>query len=381
MLGCLGAPRAGVPESRKRPSDAVAEMAKRGAYPPPSLDGALLHAHNVDLQLPHACAPLDEAAMVHVSQLVDDNESSLLAACNILETERDTGKKGPKVTLVLMRHLVQIETGEVAAASLRRSPGMLDVALTTLAPTLSGATLGPEAVVAMNAPTSIGARPSASLWFGAQDGLYVLYVEVDSDAESLAEWAGSLTEQLRPTSAAHPLHWRAPTRLAPSSTAVGPFRIQLPEQVSAVEHTFGDLIGDPHDPLDVRHARSLATFRDESGVALGGAAYRATLLAPIASTPEALAKMIAESRGVTELEEASLSTKAGLVARVQGVNAAGDHEVYATFREAIGPADRADGDCVVVHLVIAKERWEAYAPLIDASLATLSMGDVGGGPY
>jgi hypothetical protein len=346
--------------------DSLAAMAARGTFVPPPLDGAKLATGDVELLLPRGCAPLDADGMIKTASVVDDAESELLAACNIVAPASPQGVNGQgvKVTWVLIRHNVQVETGETAAAALLRSPAVL-AATTTTMPPLPGGTVGPEVVVTLNAPWSADARPSTALWYGALDGLYVLYAEVDADASSIAEWGDALAAAMLPTTASHPIRWRAPTGVAPSKSAFGPWEIKLPEKVSTVSKTFDDVVGDTKDPLDPHDARAFASFRDESGFAFAGAAYVVKLLAPIAGTPAQLARLSADARDVTIEGEETIASSVGDIARVDGPNARGDHEVYAVFSSS-------NGEATVLHFVVAKSKWAAYAPFLDASLATLA---------
>jgi hypothetical protein len=338
--------------------DSIAAMAARGSFVPPPLDGAKLTTGDVELLLPRGCVPLDASGMTKTAAVVDDADSELLAACNIVSPQ------GVKVTLVLIRHNVQVETGETAAAALLRSPAVLSAATTTMTP-LPGASVGAEVVVTLNAPGSADARPSTALWYGALDGLYVLYAEVDADASSIAEWGDTLAASMLPTTASHPIRWRAPTGIAPSKSAFGPWEIKLPEKVSTVSKTFDDVVGDTKDPLDPRDAHAFASFRDESGFAFAGAAYVVELLSPIAQTPAQLARLSADARDVTIENEETIASSAGDVARVDGPNARGDHEVYAAFSSS-------NGEATVLHFVVAKEKWSSYEAVLDASLATLA---------
>lgn len=356
--------------------EAIAELASRGAYLPPPIDGATLTAHEVALKLPRGCAPLDAQGMLGAARLVDDDESELLSACNIVGDVADASAKSKpvKVTLVLIRHKVQVETGEAAAAALLRSPGVLS-ATTTTAAAAPGAALGPEVVVTLNAPGSEDARPSTALWYGALDGLYVLYAEVDADAGSIAAWGDALTSSLVPGASSHPIRWRAPTGLAPSQSAFGPFKLKLPETLSKVSHdqrTFNELIGDDRDPLDPRDAHAFATMRDETGLAVGGSAFRLKPLPGVANDPMSLARLAADTRGGTELTASFVDAPIGKVARVDATRPSGDHEVYAAFAEG--------GEVTVLHFVFAKAKWASYAPLIDPSLATVTFGGEDG-PY
>jgi len=371
-LGCAASAK--TPAPAQRPS--VLAIDKRGSFLPTPLDGPRLLAKNVELQLPRGCALLDIPSFVHVASLVDDEESEFLGGCNLMD---DDGKA--RVTIVLIRHRMTLETGEDAAASLRRAPGTIDVRATTAGPT-AGTALGPEVVVSTNVPTGPKARPSASVYFGAHDGLYVLYTEVDGDLRSLDAWSDAATATLRPTPSARPIRWRAPTRLAPSATAVGKHKLKLPEGVQVVppsRRTFGMLVGDAKDPLDVREAEPILRLRDEAGVALGGMAYTAKLLAPIATTPGALAKITADVRGVRELEATMIHAKAFDVARIDGTRADGGHEVFGAY-------ESSPGEATVVRLVFTKEKWAAYAPFIDAMFASLERerepeGASGDDPY
>lgn len=353
--------------------DSIAAMQARGAFDPPPLDGATLATGDVQLLLPRGCAPLDPDGMAKTALVVDDAESELLAACNIVipqPTAKGISDVPPsksthavKVTLVLIRHFVQVETGETAAAALLRSSSVLSATTTTTTP-LPGANVGPEVVVTLNAPWGPDARPSTALWYGALDGLYVLYAEVDADAESIAAWGDALVTALRPTTASHPIRWRAPTGLAPSKNAFGPWKIQLPEKVGAVSKTFDDVVGDTKDPLDPRDASAFATFRDESSFAFAGSAYVVKLLAPFAETPAQIAHLASDVRHVSIAEEKTIGSPVGSIARVDGDNARGDHEVHAAFVSSTGEA-------TVLHFVVAKEKWAAYAPLVDASLGSI----------
>ena len=347
--------------------ESIAALAMRGTFLPPPIDGAKLTARDVELQLPQGCVPIDASGMEKASALVDDAESELLTACNIVVPSGDAQGKndhgGVRVTLVLIRHLVQIETGESAASALLRSPGVLSATTTTATP-LPGATMGPEVVITLNAPSSAESRPSTALWYGAMDGLYVLYAEVDGDAESIAAWGDALTATLQPTASSHPIRWRAPTGLAPSSSAFGPLKMKLPEKVSVISKTFNDLIGDAKDPLDPRDGRAFAQIRDESGLAVGGSVYRAKLLPFVAPDAAHLARLTAEARGGLELEEHLVTSSVGPIARVDATRPDGAHEVYAAFTDE-------PGEATVVHLVFAKDKWTSYAPFIDASLGTL----------
>jgi hypothetical protein len=348
--------------------ESIAALAMRGSFLPPPIDGAKLPARDVELQLPRGCVPVNADGMMKAAALVDDAESELLTACNIVVPTKQANDPlaSVKVTLVLIRHLVQIETGESAAAALLRSPGVLSATTTTATP-LPGATMGPEVVITLNAPSSAESRPSTALWYGAMDGLYVLYAEVDGDAESIAAWGDALTATMQPTVSSHPIRWRAPTGLAPSSNAFGPLKMKLPEKVSVVSKTFNDLIGDKNDPLDPHDGRAFATIRDESGLAVGGSVYRAKLLPIIAPDAAHLARLAAEARGGLDLEEHMVTSTVGPVARVDATRPDGTHEVYAVLTDE-------PGEATVVHLVFAKDKWNAYAPFIDASLASIERG-------
>ncbi len=206
-----------------------------------------------------------------------------------------------------------------------------------------------------------------TVYFGAHDGLYMLYAEVDGDASSVEAWAAALPRALLPTASARPIRWRAPTKLSPSTTAVGPHQMKLPEGVKAVPKgtpTSGVILGDPQDPLSQHDTGVIATLRDEGGFAVGGSIYRAKLLPPLVATPAALARMAAESRGGSELSGHLVAAKIGEVARVDASRKDGAHEVYASH--SLG-----GGEVLVVHLIFTKERWPTYAPFIDASLATI----------
>jgi hypothetical protein len=357
LLGCAAAPRAqNIPV---RPSLLAIEA--RGTFLPPPLDGPRLLAKHVELQLPRGCAPLDIPSFVKVASMVDDEESEFLGGCNLLD---DAGK--PRVTIVLIRHRMSLETGDDAAASLRRAPGTIDVKTTTAGPT-AGAALGPEVVLSENLPTGPKARPSASVYFGAHDGLYVLYTEVDGDRQSLDAWSDAMTSTLRPTPSARPIRWRAPTRIAPSAVTIGKHKLRLPEGIDLVpmtRRTFGMLVGDPHDPLDMRESEPIARFRDEGGIAASGMAYHARLLAPIAATPAQFAKVNADVRGVSNLESKMVAAKLFDVARVDGTRADGGHEVFGAF-------EATPGEVTVLRFAFSKAKWPAYAPFIDDMLASL----------
>lgn len=361
-LGCSSHPAPPARPARAAPS--LAAIESRGTFLPTPLDGARLLAKNVELQLPRGCVPLDIPGFVKVAQLIDDEESDFLAGCNLVDADGEA-----RVTLVLVRHRMTLETGDDAASELRRVPGTIDV-LTTTAGATAGQALGPEVVVSTNAPTGPKARPSASVYFGAHDGLYVLYAEVDGDLRSLSAWSDALTSTLRPTPSARPIRWRAPTRLAPSATAIGKHRIRLPEGVDAVpssRRTFGMLVGDAKDPLDVRESGSIVRLRDEAGVAMGGNVYTARLLPPIAATPAAIAKLTADVRGVHDLSVGRVPAKQFEVTRVDGTRADGGHEVFAAF-------ETSPGEVTMLRMVFTKEKWAAYAPFIDESLASLELG-------
>ena len=365
-LGCAIAPRAR--PAVQRPSLLAIEA--RGTFLPPPLDGPRLLAKNVELQLPRGCAPLDIPTFVHVASLVDDEESEFLGGCNLLDED---GKA--RVTMVLIRHHMTLETGDDAATSLRRVSGTLDVRTTTAGPT-AGNALGPEVVMSVNLPTGPKSRPSASVYFGAGDGLYILYTEVDGDRASLDAWSEAAPSTLRPTPSARPIRWRAPTRIAPSATAIGKHRIKLPEGIDAVpagRRTFGMLVGDINDPLDVHESEPIARLRDEAGVAMGGMAYHAKLLSPIAATPAQLAKITADVRGVGNLESKLVAAKLFDVARIDGSRPDGTHEVFAAF-------ESTPGEVVVLRLAFTKAKWPAYAPFIDAMLASIEP-DTSGEPY
>lgn len=358
-LGCATAPK---PAPSLKPSLAsLSSIEARGTFLPPPLDGPRLLAKHVELQLPRGCVPLDIAGFVRVAELVDDEESEFLGGCNLKD---DAG--AVRATIVLIRHRMTLETGDDAAASLKRAPGTLSVRTTTAGPT-AGNALGPEIVLSENVPTGPKARPSASVYFGAQDGLYVLYTEVDGDLRSLDAWSESATATLRPTPSARPIRWRAPTRLAPSATAIGKHKLKLPEGVqiiSPTRRTFGMLVGDAKDPLDVRESEPIARLRDEAGVAMGGMAYHAQLLAPIAPTAAHLAKITADVRGIKGTSQKTITAKLFDVARVDGTRTDGTHEVYAAF-------ESTPGEVTVLRLAFTKEKWPAYAPFIDDMLASL----------
>lgn len=358
-LGCAAAPKPAAPSRTLVLS--IAAIEARGTFLPPPLDGPRLLAKNVELQLPRGCAPLDIPSFVRVAELVDDEESEFLGGCNLVD---DAGTA--RVTIVLIRHRMTLETGDDAAASLKRAPGTLSVRTTTAGPT-AGNALGPEVVLSENVPTGPKSRPSASVYFGAQDGLYVLYTEVDGDLRSLDAWSEAATSTLRPTPSARPIRWRAPTGLAPSATAIGKHKLKLPEGVQLVppaRRTFGMLVGDATDPLDVRESEPIARLRDDAGVALGGMAYHAKLLAPIASTPAQLAKISADVRSVSGTETKLVPAKLFDVARVDGTRADGTHEVFAAF-------ESTPGEVTVLRLAFTKAKWPAYAPFIDDMLASL----------
>lgn len=370
-LGCGTQPAAQSPSAVSvKKGASIAQVNGRGSFLPTPLDGVRLSAKNVELQLPRGCEPLGQSAFVHVAEIVDDEDADFLGACNVVEA----GK--PRVTIVLMRHRLSLETGESAAAQLRRAPGVIDVVTTTAGP-MVGQTMGPEVVLSTNLPTQAGQRPSASVYFGAQDGLYVLYAEVDGDLESLAAWGDALTSTLRPTASAKPIRWRAPTKLAPGTTAIGGHKIKLPEGIdvhSKKSKTFGSLVGDPDDPMELGDAGAMVSFSDESGIAVSGNAYHAKLLPKVADSPGALAKLAADVHHVRELEGRSVSAKVGPIARVDGTRKDGGHEVFAAFEET-------PGEVVVLRLVFAKEKWPAYAPFIDASLASIEAGGTDDSPY
>jgi hypothetical protein len=371
-FGCAAQPPAQTPTPKK--SASIAQVNGRGSFMPTPLDGVRVSAKNVELQLPRGCEPLGQSAFVHVAEIVDDEDADFLGACNVVEAGSVQGK--PRVTIVLMRHRLSLETGESAAAQLRRAPGVIDVVTTTAGPMI-GQTMGPEVVLTTNLPTQAGARPSASVYFGAQDGLYVLYAEVDGDMESLAAWGDTLTSTLRPTASAKPIRWRAPTKLAPGTTAIGGHKIKLPEGIETKPKkakTFGAFIGDPDDPLDLGSAGAMVSFGDESGIAVSGNAYRAKLLPKVADSPGALAKLAADVHHVRDLEGHAVPAKVGPIARVDGTRKDGGHEVFAAFEET-------PGEVVVLRLVFAKEKWPAYAPFIDASLTTLEAGGTDDSPY
>ncbi len=369
---------------------AIAELASRGTYLPPPIDGITLAAHEIDLKLPRGCVPLDAQGMLGAAKFVDDAESELLSACNIvgdsggidgidgIDGKGGTGKKPVKVTVVLIRHRVQVETGEAAASALLRSPGVLSATTTTITGSANaggGAALSPEVVVTLNAPTGDGARPGTAVWYGALDGLYVLYAEVDGDAESIAAWGDALTGAIIPGASSHPIRWRAPTGLAPSQSAFGPFKMRLPETLSKVSHdqrTFNEFIGDSRDPLDPRDGQKFATLRDETGLAVGGSGFRVAPLPGIAPDAMGVAKMSATARGGTALTTSFVDAPIGKIARVDATRPSGDHEVYAAFMEG--------GEVTVMHLVFAKEKWAAYSPWVDASFATVTFGG-DDGPY
>ena len=372
LLACASTNTNKTPPTTSHLQPLLASMQARGAYQPLPLDGAKIAARNVDLLLPRGCVPLDAVGMASASRFVDDGDSELLAACNVVEHSKNGNDV--RVTLVLIRHDVLVETGDSAAKALMRSPGVLSATTTTAGPLL-GQTLGPEVVLTLNAPSTIDGRPSAAIWFGALDGLYVLYGEVDGDMESLAQWGDSLTSSLHPTSSAHPIRWRAPSGLAPSQMVIGPYGMKLPEEVSVVRSsTFNDLIGDAKDPLDLKSARSFGAIRDAAGIALSGIFYRRSLLAPIADTPEKLVKMIAAVDGASDVQPAkTIDAKIGRIARLDAIGPEGRHEIYAAFL-----AEK--GEAVVVHLAIAADKWDAYAPFVDASLSSIDHA-APSGPY
>lgn len=345
--------------SAPRPS--IATIESRGTFLPPPLDGPRLLAKNVELQLPRGCAPLDIPSFVHVASLVDDEESEFLGGCNLFD---DDGRA--RVTMVLIRHHMTLETGDDAATSLRRVSGTIDVKTTTAGPT-AGNALGPEVVMSENLPTGPKSRPSASIYFGAGDGLYVLYVEVDGDLRSLDAWSETIASTIRPTPSARPIRWRAPTRIAPSATAIGKHKIKLPEGINTIpagRRTFGMLVGDSKDPLDIHESEPVARLRDEAGIAMSGMAYQAKLLAPIATTPAQLAKITADVRGATNLESKLVAAKLFDVARVDGTRPDGTHEVFAAF-------ESTPGEVTVLRLAFTQAKWPAYAPFIDTMLASL----------
>ena len=128
--------------------------------------------------------------------------------------------------------------------------------------------------------------------------------------------------------------------------------------------TFGLLVGAEHDPLDVRETGSMLRLRDDAGIAMGGQVYVAKLLAPIAPTPDAVAKLAADVRGVHDLASTSVAAKQFAVARVDGTRDDGGHEVFAAF-------ESIPGEVTVLRMVFTREKWPAYAPFVDASLASL----------
>lgn len=366
FLGCMPAAPAVVSNVPNAATGTVG-MESRGSFMPTSLDGVRLLAKNVELQLPRGCAPLGEDAFVKVASLVDDEESDFLAGCNLTDA---SGKA--RLTLILIRHRTTLETGDDTARSLGHVPGVIDVKTTTAGAT-AGQAMGPEVVVSTNVPLKGQARPSASVYFGAEDGLYVLYGEVDGDLPSLGAWSEALTSVLRPTPSARPVRWRAPTRLAPSATAVGKHKLRLPEGISVIpssRRSFGVMVGVEKDPLDVNEARSLMRLRDDAGVAMGGNVYTAKTLAPLAVTPGAVAKLAADVRGVKDLESKSVAAKQFAVSRVDGSREDGGHEVFAAF-------ESLPGEVTILRMVFTREKWAAYAPYIDESLASLepSFGD------
>lgn len=369
VLGCAAAPR--VQTVAPKPSlTSLTAIEARGTFLPPPLDGPRLLAKNVELQLPRGCVPLDVPTFVHVASLVDDEESEFLGGCNLLDDDNKA-----RVTIVLIRHHMTLETGEDAATSLRRAPGTIDVKTTTAGPT-AGNVLGPEVVLSENLPTGPRARPSTSVYFGAQDGLYVLYTEVDGDLKSLESWSDAATSTLRPTPSARPIRWRAPTRIAPSATAIGKHKVKLPEGVDVIpasRRTFGMIIGDASDPLDIRENQPILRLRDSAGIAMGGMAYHARLLSPIAATPLQLARITADVRGLPTTESKVVAAKMFDVARVDGTRADGTHEVFAAF-------ESTEGEVTVLRLAFTKAKWPAYAPFIDEMLASIEP-DLSSEPY
>ncbi|MBL8721244.1 MAG: hypothetical protein JNL79_34985 [Myxococcales bacterium] len=355
LVGCLPPPS----KSAVTPTPAI--EAVRSAFAPPSLDGVRLHAKNVDLALPKGCAPLGEELFVSIAAKVDDGDSELLAACNLAD---ESGAH--RVSLNLIRHRYELETGEDAAAELRRVPGVIDAQVTSTAAAM-GQALAAEVVVASNRGGAHG-KPGVTVYFGAHDGLYMLYAEIDGDAGSVEAWAETLPRVLLPTSSARPIRWRAPTKLAPSATAVGPYQMKLPEGVNAVPKgtpTSGTTLGDPDDPLAANDGHPALLFRDEAGFSVGGSVYHAKLLPPLVATPGALARLAAEARGGSDLAVSTVDAKVGPLSRVDATRKDGGHDVYAAY----GSGTKV----TVVHFIVAKSKWATYAPWIAASLASLEV--------
>lgn len=334
--------------------------APRAAFAPPPLGAARIHAKVVDLVLPEGCRPLSEDRFVAVAAKVDDETSELLAACNLAD---ESGKH--RVAINLIRHRYELETGEDAAAELRRAPGVIDAAVTTTH-AVDGKALAAEVVVATHRAGAHG-KPGVSVYFGAHDGLYLLYAEVDGDGPSVEAWAEALPRTLLPTASARPIRWRAPTKLAPAATAVGPWQMKLPEGVKAVPKdspSSGTILGDPTDPLAAKDPHPALRLRDEGGFAIGGSVYHAKLLPPLVATPAAFARAAAEARGGEGLEASTVDAKVGTIARVDATRKDGGRDVYAVYGTGT--------DVMVVHFVVAKGKWAAYAPFVAASLATLA---------
>lgn len=335
----------------------------------PALEGGTIAAHNVELLLPTGCVPLRADAFMTVAAKVNDSDSELLAACNVAPAP---GGHSP-LTLTLLRHRVKLETSESTASMLRKRSGVLLSTTTTLSTGTPGLT--PEGVATVWSPTRSSSRPAVSVLFGALDGLYVLYAEVDADVSEMSAWTDLMTSALRPTASAHAVRWRAPVGLAPSATAVdGAHKMRMPDGMRTVSRAVSDIIGADVDPLDFASASAITKWQDESGVAAAGMSFRSKLLRPFATTPAQLARLTAETRGCTDLQERRVDTKLGAIARVDGVRADGSHVVFATFQDGTE-------DAVVVELMFDEKHWPAYAPLIDASLATLERGSPGEGIY
>jgi hypothetical protein len=337
--------------------------------PLPALEGGTLTAHNVELLLPTGCVPLRADAFIAVAAKVNDDDSELLAACSV-----PVGATGrAPLTLTLLRHRVKLETSESTASMLRKRAGVLLSTTTTLTTTTPGLT--PEGVATLWSPTRSSSRPAVSVLFGALDGLYVLYAEVDADVSDMSAWTDLLTSALRPTASAHAVRWRAPVGLAPSATAIdGAHKMRMPDGMKTVSRAVSDVIGADVDPLDFASASAITKWQDESGVAAAGMSFRSKLLRPFATTPAQLARMTAEARGCSDLQEHKVDAKLGAIARVDGVRSDGSHVVFATFQDGTE-------DVVVIELMFDDKHWPAYAPFIDASLATLERGSIGEGIY
>jgi hypothetical protein len=71
---------------------------------------------------------------------------------------------------------------------------------------------------------------------------------------------------------------------------------------------------------------------------------------------------------VKDLDGKLVHANAFDVARVDGTREDGGHEVFAAY-------ESQPGEATVLRLVFTKEKWAAYAPYIDAMLASIERDD------